>query len=155
MSAGTAPGLDDLLEALDAGTTIRRDSPLHAVMHRVSQEALRRGVFVNAGCKIQDQGGVTIGDGALVGHDAVLTTLNHDLDPRRRADMHPAPVVVGRNVWLGANVTVLPGVTIGDDAVVGAGAVVTQDVPAGTVAVGVPARVVRSVGPEGRGAGLP
>jgi acetyltransferase-like isoleucine patch superfamily enzyme len=59
--------------------------------------------------------------------------------------MHPAPVVLGRNVWLGANVTVLPGVTIGDDAVVGAGSVVTRNVPARTVVVGTPARVVRSL----------
>ncbi|NEB07042.1 DapH/DapD/GlmU-related protein, partial [Streptomyces sp. SID13726] len=73
-------------------------------------------------------------------------TLNHDPDPTRRADMHPARVVLGRNVWLGANVTVLPGVTIGDDAVVGAGSVVTRDVPARTVVVGTPARVVRWLG---------
>lgn len=59
--------------------------------------------------------------------------------------MHPARVVLGRNVWLGANVTVLPGVTIGDDAVVGAGSVVTRDVPPRTVVVGSPARVVRSL----------
>ena len=62
--------------------------------------------------------------------------------------MHPARVVLGRNVWLGANVTVLPGVTIGDDAVVGAGSVVTRDVPPRTVVVGSPARVVRSLAPE-------
>lgn len=102
-------------------------------------------VFINSGCRFQDQGGITLGDGCLIGHNAVLATLNHDLDPARRADMHPAPVVIGRNVWLGATVTVLPGVTIGDDAVVGAGSVVTKDVPSGTVVVGSPARVVRPV----------
>ena len=102
-------------------------------------------VFVNSGCAFQDQGGVTIGDGALIGHNVVLATLNHDLDPRRRQDLHPAPVVVGRGAWLGANVTVLPGVTVGEDAVVAAASVVTRDVPAGAVVVGSPARVVRSV----------
>ncbi|HET7414595.1 MAG TPA: DapH/DapD/GlmU-related protein, partial [Arthrobacter sp.] len=71
--------------------------------------------------------------------------LNHDLNPRRRADMHPAPVVVGRNVWIGSNVTILPGVAIGDDAVVAAASVVTKDVPENAVVVGSPARVVRTV----------
>ena len=104
-------------------------------------------VFLNSGCRFQDQGGIEIGDDALIGHNAVITTLNHELDPARRADMHPAPVRIGRGAWLGANVTVLPGVTIGDGAVVGAGSVVTKDVAAGTVVVGVPARHVRDVEP--------
>ncbi len=103
-------------------------------------------VFLNSGCRFQDQGGIDIGEGALLGHNAVITTLNHELDPACRADMHPAPVRIGRGVWLGANVTVLPGITIGDGAVVGAGSVVTKDVPARTVVVGVPARHVRDIG---------
>lgn len=102
-------------------------------------------VFLNSGCRFQDQGGIEIGDGSFIGHNAVITTLNHDLAPSRRADMHPARVVVGRGVWFGANVTVLPGVRIGDGAVVGAGAVVTKDVPAGAVVVGVPAKQVGTV----------
>jgi len=105
-------------------------------------------VFVNSGCRFQDQGGIEIGDGSLIGHNAVITTLNHDMLPSRRADMHPARVVIGRGVWFGANVTVLPGVTIGDGAVVGAGAVVTKDVPASAIVVGVPAKQVGTV-PEG------
>lgn len=105
-------------------------------------------VFINSGCRFQDQGGIDIGDGSLIGHNAVITTLNHDMLPSRRADMHPARVVIGRGVWFGANVTVLPGVTIGDGAVVGAGAVVTKDVPARAVVVGVPAKQVDTV-PEG------
>jgi acetyltransferase-like isoleucine patch superfamily enzyme len=107
---------------------------------------LGRGVFVNIGCRFQDTGGITIGDGTLIGHGSTLTTLNHAMDPARRADMVPAPVVLGRDVWLGAAVTVLPGVTIGDGAIVGAGAVVTKDVPAHTVVGGVPARVIRPTG---------
>ena len=107
---------------------------------------LGRGVFVNMGCRFQDTGGITIGDGTLIGHGSTLTTLNHAMDPDRRADMVPAPVVLGRNVWLGASVTVLPGVTVGDGAIVGAGAVVTKDVPAHTVVAGVPARVIRATG---------
>ncbi|MBG6216151.1 acetyltransferase-like isoleucine patch superfamily enzyme [Arthrobacter sp. CAN_A6] len=185
--------LDDLLGALNAGRTITGDSPLHEVMHRVSQDALRitgdlnggyqepervrelltqltgkpvdesvtvfapfysdfgknitlgKRIFINSGCKFQDQGGVVIGDDSLIGHNVVLATLNHDLAPSRRADMHPAPIVIGRNVWIGSNATVLPGVTIGDNSVVGAASVVTKDVPENSVVVGSPARVVRSL----------
>lgn len=106
---------------------------------------LGKRIFINSGCRFQDQGGITIGDDCLIGHNVVIATLNHDVDPSRRADMHPAPVVLGRNVWVGANATILPGITIGDDAVVGAASVVTKDVPAGTIVAGSPARVVRSV----------
>lgn len=103
-------------------------------------------VFINSGCRFQDQGGITIGDDSLIGHNAVIATLQHDIEPTRRADLIPFPVIIGCNVWLGANVTVLPGVTIGDDAVIGAGSVVTKDIPARTIAVGSPARVVRAIG---------
>ncbi|MEC4271825.1 DapH/DapD/GlmU-related protein [Adlercreutzia sp. R25] len=106
---------------------------------------LGRDVFINSGCKFQDQGGIYIGDHAYIGHNVVLATLNHDLNPARRADMDPAPIRIGDNVWIGANSTVLPGVTIGDGAVVAAGAVVTRDVPAMTVVGGVPARVIRQI----------
>ena len=102
-------------------------------------------VFINAGCKFQDQGGITIGDDTLIGHNSVFATLNHDLDPSRRADLHPAPIRIGRNVWVGANVTVLAGVTVGDNAVVAAASVVTKDVPENAIVLGAPARVVRFV----------
>jgi acetyltransferase-like isoleucine patch superfamily enzyme len=185
--------LADLLNALNAGDTIVGDSPLHEVIHRTSQDALRitgelngsyhepqrvrellgdlfsqevdpsvtvfpplyadfgknltlgKRVFINAGCKFQDQGGIVIGDDCLIGHNSVFATLNHDLAPDRRADLHPAPIVLGHNVWIGANVTVLAGVTIGDNAVIAAGSVVTKDIPENAVAVGAPARVVRLV----------
>jgi acetyltransferase-like isoleucine patch superfamily enzyme len=107
--------------------------------------SLGKRVFINSGCKFQDQGGVVIGDDCLIGHNTVLATLNHDLDPSRRADMHPAPITIGRNVWIGANAIVLPGVTIGDNAVVAAASVVTKDVPADAIVVGSPARVLRSL----------
>ena len=90
-------------------------------------------VFLNSGCKFQDQGGITIGDGTQIGHNVVLATLNHDLDPAHREDVIPAPIHIGRNVWIGANAVILPGVAIGDGAVIAAGAVVTKDVPENTV----------------------
>lgn len=190
------PGLQALLDALNAGETIGGGSPHHAAMHAASRESLRitaqlngrynteeqvrellselvgyrvpdslglfppftadfgkkihfgEDVFVNSGCRFQDQGGITIGDGCLIGHNAVITTLNHAMEPSRRADMVPAPVVLGKGVWFGANVTVLPGVTIGDGAVIGAGAVVTKDVPARAIMVGLPAKQVGSVPEE-------
>lgn len=104
-----------------------------------------RNVFINAGCQFQDHGGVTLGDGTLVGHNVVFATLNHLLDPARRAEMIPAPIVVGRNVWIGSNATILQGVTIGDGAVVAAGAVVTHDVEPRTIVGGVPARMLRRI----------
>lgn len=103
-------------------------------------------VFVNSGCKIQDQGGVTIGDDVLIGHNVVIATLDHAFDPDRRGDLVPAPVTVGNKVWIGANATLLPGVNIGEGAIVAAGAVVTKDVPPGAIVGGVPARFIRNVG---------
>lgn len=106
---------------------------------------LGRNIFINTGCSFQDQGGIWLGDGALIGHNAVFATLNHDEDPAQRGILHPAPIVVEENVWIGANATILGGVTIGEGAIVAAGAVVTSDVPAGHVVAGVPARVIRPV----------
>ena len=107
--------------------------------------SIGRGVFINAGCSFQDQGGVVIGDGVLIGHRVVLATINHGLRPEERHTCICSPIVIGRNVWIGAGAIVLPGVTIGDDAVVAAGAVVTRDVAAGDVVAGVPAKRVRNV----------
>ena len=87
-------------------------------------------VFINACCHFQDHGGVTLGDGC---------------QPEKRKMTYPAPIVLGKNVWVGSNATILQGVTIGDNAVIGAGAVVTSDIPANTVAVGVPAKVVKNI----------
>lgn len=172
---------------------VKADSPLHEVMHRASQEAMRKTcvlnnsyhsreevralmedlweieldeyfgmfppfytdygknthvgkrVFINSGCRFQDQGGIFIGDGTLIGHNVVLATINHDLRPENRADMYMKPIVIGKNVWIGANATILPGVTIGDGAIVAAGAVVAKDVAANTVVGGVPAKLMKNI----------
>ena len=106
---------------------------------------LGKNVFINAGCKFQDQGGIFIDDGALIGHGVVLATLDHDIDPAKRQQLHPAPIRIGKNVWIGANATVTKGVTIGDGAIVAAGAVVTCDVPDNTVVGGVPAKIIKKI----------
>ena len=102
-------------------------------------------VFINACCHFQDQGGVTLGDGCLIGHNVVFATLNHDMNPEKRAAMTPAPIVLGKRVWVGSNSTILQGVPIGDNAIIAAGAVVTKDVPANTVVGGVPAKFIRNI----------
>ncbi len=107
--------------------------------------AVGEDVFINACCHFQDHGGVTIGDGCQIGHNVVFATLNHGLLPEDRKNTYPAPIVLGRNVWVGSNATILQGVTVGDNAVVAAGAVVTKDVAANTVVGGVPAKFIRSI----------
>ena len=104
-----------------------------------------KNVFINCCCHFQDQGGITIGDGSLIGHQVVLATLNHALEPDQRATTVPGPIVIGKNVWIGAHATILQNVTIGDNAVIAAGAVVTRDVPANTVVAGVPAKAVKTL----------
>lgn len=104
-----------------------------------------KNVFINACCHFQDQGGVTLGDNCLIGHNVVFATLNHGFAPEERASMNPAPIVVGRNVWIGSSSTILQGVTIGENAIIAAGSVVTRDVPANAVVAGVPARFIRSI----------
>lgn len=104
-----------------------------------------KNVFINSCCCFQDQGGIEIGDGTLIGHQVVLATLNHDLEPSRRGDLLPKPIKIGKNVWIGAHATVLSGVTVGDNAVIAAGAVVTKDVPENAVVGGVPAKIIKYI----------
>lgn len=102
-------------------------------------------VFINSGCHFQDQGGITIGDGSMIGHNVVLATINHDLNPENDRKNHYKPVQIGAHVWIGSNATILPGVSIGDWAVVAAGAVVAKDVPALTIVGGIPAKVLKTI----------
>jgi len=110
--------------------------------------SIGKDVFINSGCHFQDQGGITIGDGSLIGHNVVLATINHDLNPANNRKNHYAPIKIGSHVWIGSNATVLAGVTIGDWSVVAAGAVVTKDVPPNVVVGGVPARIIKHIEPE-------
>lgn len=107
--------------------------------------SIGKDVFINSGCHFQDQGGIIIGNGSFIGHNVVLATINHDLDPANNRKNHYAPITIGNHVWIGSNATILPGVTIGEWAVVAAGAVVIKDVPPYTVVGGVPAKVLKTV----------
>ncbi|HIY49032.1 MAG TPA: sugar O-acetyltransferase [Candidatus Barnesiella excrementavium] len=123
--------------------TVRVFPPLYADFGKNIH--LGENVFINDCCHFQDHGGITLGDGCQIGHGVVFATLNHGLAPEDRQTTYPAPIVLGRNVWVGANATILQGVTIGDNAVVAAGAVVTKDVAANTVVGGVPARLIHVI----------
>ena len=106
---------------------------------------IEKNVFINSGCKFQDQGGVYIGENSLIGHNVILATLNHDMDPYHRADLHPKPIHIGKRVWIGSGSMILPGITIGDNSIVGAGSVVTKDVPPNVIVAGNPAKFIKNI----------
>jgi maltose O-acetyltransferase len=135
--------LAELLGSVGDGVTIR--PPL--AMDYGYQTSIGVGTFINSGAVILDVGRVTIGADVQIGPNVQLLTPTHPLDPEQRRSGAEAaePITIGDNAWLGGGVIVCPGVTIGDDTVVGAGAVVTRDLPPGVLAVGNPARVVRSL----------
>jgi acetyltransferase-like isoleucine patch superfamily enzyme len=106
-----------------------------------------RNVFINQNCTMYDLGGIDIGDDVMIGPNVSIVTSGHPIEPSRRRDFVTAkPIVIGRNVWIAAGVTIIGGVTIGENSVVAAGAVVTRDVPPNSLAGGNPARVIRFIG---------
>lgn len=106
---------------------------------------LGKNVFINHACSFLDMGGITIEDDVLIGPRVNLVTENHPLDPSDRRALITKPIVIKRKAWIGAGATILPGVTIGENAVIAAGAVVSKDVPANTVAGGVPAKFIKTI----------
>ena len=106
---------------------------------------IEKNVFINSGCKFQDQGGVYIGENSLIGHNVILATLNHEMDPYHRADLHPKPIHIGKRVWIGSGSIILPGITIGDNSIVGAGSIVTKDVPPNVIVAGNPAKFIKNI----------
>lgn len=104
-----------------------------------------KNVFINSGCCFQDQGGIEIGDNVLIGQQVVIATIDHDLCPNKRGNMKLAPVKIGNFVWIGAHATILSGVTVGDNSIIAAGAVVTKDVPSNVVVAGAPAGIIKRI----------
>ena len=106
---------------------------------------LGKNVFINHACSFLDMGGITIEDDVLIGPRVNLVSENHPLDPSDRRALITKPIVIKRNAWVGAGATILPGVTIGENAVIAAGAVVSKDVPANKVVGGVPAKSIKTI----------
>lgn len=103
--------------------------------------------FANMGCVMLGEGGIKFGDNVLIAPNCVYSSVEHPTDPtlRKEGFDFAKPIIVGNNVWFGAGCIVLAGVTIGDNTVIGAGSVVTKDIPANVVAVGNPCRVIKRV----------
>jgi acetyltransferase-like isoleucine patch superfamily enzyme len=104
-----------------------------------------KNVFINHACTFLDMGGITLEDNVLIGPKVNLITENHPLNPNDRKSLICKPIVIKRNAWIGAAATILPGVTIGENSVVAAGAVVTADVPANRVFGGIPAKFIKNI----------
>lgn len=144
--------LSELIGELGEGSFIQ--GPLY--FHYGTHTRIGRNFFGNFNLTIQDDAEVTIGDNCCFGPNVTIVTPVHPLLPNERNSMlgadgqikhfcYAKPVHIGSNCWFGASVTVCPGVTIGDNCVIGAGSVVTRDIPANTFAAGVPCRVVREI----------
>ncbi len=124
---------------VDASTTVF--PPFYTNVGR--NITLGKNVFINHACSFLDLGGITIEDDVMIGPRVNITSENHPVDPVSRKTLVPSEVVVKKNAWIGAGATLLPGVTIGENSVVAAGAVVHKDVPPNTVVAGVPAKVLK------------
>ncbi len=106
---------------------------------------LGKSTYINVNCNFIDDGEIVIGEKVMFGPAVTIATVGHPIHPKMRGYMYADPVVIGNNCWIGANVTICPGVTIGENSVIGAGSVVTKNIPANVVAVGNPCRVLRNI----------
>ena len=135
----------------EVGENCYIEPPLHSNFggHHVH---LGRNVYANFNLTLVDDTHIYIGDCTMMGPNVTIATAGHPVLPelREKGYQYNVPVHIGRNCWLGAGVIVLPGVTIGDNTVIGAGSVVTRDIPANVVAVGSPCRVLREIGQKDR-----
>ena len=128
-------------QQLDESTTVF--TPFHTNFGRHIR--IGKNVFINHACTFLDLGGITIEDDVLMGPKVNIITENHPTNPDQRKMLDLKSVYIKRNVWIGANATILPGVTIGENSVVAAGAVVTKDVPDNVVVARVPAKIVKTI----------
>lgn len=107
--------------------------------------SIGKNVFINHDCSFLDLGGITIEDDVLIGPKVSLITENHPIDPSQRKSLDLQSIRIKRNAWIGAASTILPGVTVGENAIVAAGSVVTKDVPDNVVVAGVPAKMIKKI----------
>lgn len=140
--------LGQLLGAMGEGCWI--EPPLY--VNWGSRITLGDRVYANTGLTVIDDTFVTIGSHVMLGPRVTISAATHPVDPelRRQAYQYDLPVTIEENVWVGAGATILPGVTIGKNSVIGAGSVVDRDIPPDVVAAGVPCRVLREIGPRDR-----
>ena len=127
--------------SIDKSTTIF--IPFHTNFGR--HIFIGKNVFINHGCSFLDLGGITIEDDVMIGPQVNIITENHPVDPKSRKSLELKSVTIKRNAWIGANATILPGVIIGENSIVAAGAVVTKDVPDNTIVGGVPAKLIKKI----------
>lgn len=123
--------------------SVRMFPPFYTAFGKLTR--VGKEVFVNFGCTFLDQGGITLEDGVFIGPEAKIITENHPEEPALRRTLSVKPVIIRRNAWIGAGAVILPGVTVGENAIVAAGAVVTKNVPDNTVVAGVPAKILRNI----------
>ena len=128
-------------QPLDA--SVRMFPPFYTAF--VKTNRVGKDVFINFGCTFLDQGGITLEDGVFIGPGAKILTEHHPEEPALRHRLLVKPVVIRCNAWIGAGAMILPGVTVGENAIVAAGAVVTKDVPDNAIVAGVPATVLRTI----------
>jgi len=144
-----ANDLDDVRKRLGEiiGTKIDESTTIFPPFYTNFGQSIRLGknVFINHACSFLDIGRITIEDDVQIGPRVNLTSENHPLDPEDRKTLLLGSILIKRNAWIGAGATILPGVTIGENAVVAAGAVVNRDVPANTIVAGIPAKVVKHI----------
>ncbi|MDQ0593594.1 acetyltransferase-like isoleucine patch superfamily enzyme [Chryseobacterium ginsenosidimutans] len=110
--------------------------------------SIGKNVFINHACSFLDMGGITIEDDVLIGPKVNLITENHPINPNERQALLTKPILIKRKAWVGAGVTILPGVTVGENSIVAAGAVVSKDVPDNTIVGGVPAKIIKEISNE-------
>lgn len=135
-----------LLERIWGGPldgSVRMFPPFYTAFGKLTR--VGREVFVNFGCTFLDQGGIVIEDGVFIGPGVTIATEHHPEEPTLRHNLLVKPVTIRRRAWLGAGAIVLPGVTVGENAIVAAGAVVTKDVPDNVIVAGTPARILREI----------
>ncbi|WP_430406752.1 sugar O-acetyltransferase [Fluviicola sp.] len=104
-----------------------------------------KNVFVNHACTFMDRGGITLEDNVLIGPKVNLITTNHPINPAERRATISQPIVIKKGAWIGVGATILPGVTVGENSIVAAGAVVSKDVPDNSIVGGVPAKFIKSI----------
>lgn len=147
----TSTSIDQIRERLSEiiGSEIDKSTTILVPFYTNFGQHIKFGkhVFINHACTFLDLGGITIEDDVQIGPKVNLITENHPLDPSDRKSLDLKSIIIKRNAWIGAAATILPGVIIGENAIVAAGAVVNKDVAANTVVGGIPAKIIRTIDP--------